>query len=68
MQQLSYQFPADRVPQRRVHVGVVASGDLEVLLDTAAGDSDDSVADVVVPPKPGPAIFTAIQKPKTRPR
>lgn len=48
MQQLSYQFPADRVPQRRVHVGVVASGDLEVLLDTAAGDSDDSVADVVV--------------------
>ena len=48
MQELSYRFPADRVPQRRVHVGVVASGDLEVLLETAAGDSDDSVADVVV--------------------
>ena len=45
MQRLSYRFPADRIPQRRVHVGVVASGDLEVLLDTA---SDDSVADVVV--------------------
>ena len=45
MQRLSYRFPADREPQRRVHVGVVASGDLEVLLDTAA---DDAVADVVV--------------------
>ena len=33
MQTLTYRFPADRHPVRRVHVGVVASGDLEILLD-----------------------------------
>lgn len=33
MQRLSYVFPANRSPARRTHVGVVASGDLEVLLD-----------------------------------
>jgi malonate decarboxylase delta subunit len=33
MQRLNYDFPATRRPVRRTHVGVVASGDLEVLLD-----------------------------------
>ncbi|MBZ3900364.1 malonate decarboxylase acyl carrier protein [Streptomyces griseiscabiei] len=32
MQTLVYRFPADRVPVRPVHTGVVASGDLEILL------------------------------------
>jgi malonate decarboxylase delta subunit len=35
MQRLNYDFPADRLPSRRTHVGVVASGDLEVLLDAS---------------------------------
>ena len=33
MQTLNYEFPADRQPARRAHVGVVGSGDLEVLID-----------------------------------
>jgi malonate decarboxylase delta subunit len=33
MQTLTYRFPATHAPARRVHVGVVASGDLEILLD-----------------------------------
>ena len=33
MQTLTYRFPAEVAPARRVHLGVVASGDLEVLLD-----------------------------------
>ncbi|MGI8329764.1 malonate decarboxylase subunit delta [Actinomadura scrupuli] len=32
MQTLNYEFPADRRPARRAHVGVVGSGDLEVLM------------------------------------
>lgn len=32
MQTLNYTFPATRRPATRVHLGVVASGDLEVLL------------------------------------
>jgi len=44
MQTLNYRFAADRQPATRAHVGVVASGDLEVLLDTSARD----VADVRV--------------------
>jgi malonate decarboxylase delta subunit len=35
MQILNYDFPAERLPKRRTHIGVVASGDLEVLLDEA---------------------------------
>jgi malonate decarboxylase delta subunit len=35
MQRLNYDFPANRRPARPTHVGVVASGDLEVLLDTS---------------------------------
>jgi malonate decarboxylase delta subunit len=45
MQTLTYRFPASRSLSRRTHIGVVASGDLEVLLD-AAQDAD--VADVRV--------------------
>ena len=33
MQTLTYRFPANAAPARRVHLGVVASGDLEILLD-----------------------------------
>jgi malonate decarboxylase delta subunit len=33
MHRLNYDFAANRLPRRRAHVGVVASGDLEVLLD-----------------------------------
>ena len=32
MHTLNYEFPADRLPTRGSHAGVVASGDLEVLL------------------------------------
>ena len=35
MQTLNYQFPAGHVAPRAVHIGVVASGDLEILLATA---------------------------------
>ena len=35
MQTLSLTFPASRTPVRRCHVGVVGSGDLEVLLEPA---------------------------------
>jgi len=45
MQTLTYQFPASRTTRRRTHIGVVASGDLEVLLDEAA---HADVADVRV--------------------
>jgi malonate decarboxylase delta subunit len=45
MQTLKYRFPANRPMQRRAHIGVVASGDLEVLLDEA---HDADVADVRV--------------------
>jgi malonate decarboxylase delta subunit len=34
---LTYEFPADRPPARRAHVGVVGSGDLEVLLTPEPG-------------------------------
>ena len=33
MQTLEYRFRAERLPVRRVHLGVVASGDLEILLE-----------------------------------
>ena len=33
-----YQFPASRNPARRAHVGVVGSGDLEVLLEPGTAD------------------------------
>jgi malonate decarboxylase delta subunit len=33
METMSYTFPAKRAVQQRVHVGVVGSGDLEVLME-----------------------------------
>jgi malonate decarboxylase delta subunit len=42
---LTYRFPASRPTRRRTHIGVVASGDLEVLLDEAP---EADVADVRV--------------------
>ena len=35
MEKLTFNYPATAVVSRRVHVGVVASGDLEVLLEPA---------------------------------
>ena len=45
MQTLTYRFPADRTPVRQVHVGTVAPGDVEILLDPSA---DSRHADVRV--------------------
>lgn len=45
MQTLTYEFPASRAASHAVHVGVVASGDLEILLQPPDGsESGDSVA------------------------
>jgi malonate decarboxylase delta subunit len=40
MRTLHYQFAASRRPARRVHVGVVASGDLEILLEPRDDEPD----------------------------
>lgn len=40
MQTLTYRFPANVAPARRVHLGVVASGDLEILLDLPSSGAD----------------------------
>jgi malonate decarboxylase delta subunit len=45
MRTLTYRFPATRTMRQHTHIGVVASGDLEVLLEEAP---DDDVADVRV--------------------
>jgi malonate decarboxylase delta subunit len=37
---LTYRFPATVAPAHRAHVGVVGSGDLEILLEPAAGSAD----------------------------
>ena len=42
MQTLTYSFPAARSATRPVHVGVVASGDLEILLEPSDSDHDTS--------------------------
>lgn len=44
MEQMTFDFPARRPAARRAHVGVVGSGDLEVLLSPR----DDSQARVVI--------------------
>jgi malonate decarboxylase delta subunit len=45
MQTLNYRFPGQQAASRAVHIGVVASGDLEILLEPpAAGDPPNSVA------------------------
>jgi malonate decarboxylase delta subunit len=44
MQTLNYEFRAHDVAAHAIHVGVVASGDLEILLEPPApGDPTDSV-------------------------
>jgi malonate decarboxylase delta subunit len=43
MQTLNYRFPAQEAASHKVHIGVVASGDLEILLEPPAEDSPDSV-------------------------
>ena len=43
MQTLNYRFPAQKAASQAVHIGVVASGDLEILLEPPAEDSPDSV-------------------------
>jgi malonate decarboxylase delta subunit len=43
MQTLNYRFPAHEAASHKVHIGVVASGDLEILLEPPAEDSPDSV-------------------------
>jgi malonate decarboxylase delta subunit len=45
MQTLTYRFPAGRTPARQVHVGAVALGDVEILLDPS---TDSGHADVRV--------------------
>ena len=37
MEKLTFEYPASAVVAARAHVGVVASGDLEVLLEPASG-------------------------------
>jgi malonate decarboxylase delta subunit len=44
MEHLHYEFPATRAVPRRAHVGVVGSGDLEVLLSPSA----TSKAEVII--------------------
>ncbi|MHA3021945.1 malonate decarboxylase acyl carrier protein [Mycobacterium sp. BMJ-28] len=48
MQNVTYRFGTTRVPSHDVHVGVVASGDLEILLQPPAGDDPADVAVVRV--------------------
>lgn len=44
MQTLNYTFPATQAVPRAVHIGCVASGDLEILAQpTAGGDPSDGV-------------------------
>jgi malonate decarboxylase delta subunit len=42
MRTLHYEFEASRRPDRRVHIGVVASGDLEILLEPGNGEGDSA--------------------------
>lgn len=43
MQTLTYRFPAREAATRPIHVGVVASGDLEILLEPLPPGDDDGV-------------------------
>ena len=43
MQTLTYRFPAQEAASCAVHIGVVASGDLEILLEPPTDDSPDGV-------------------------
>jgi len=46
MQTLNYRFPARGVATHPIHVGVVASGDLEILLEPPGDDGDGVVVRV----------------------
>jgi malonate decarboxylase delta subunit len=48
MQTLNFSFPATTAASRRVHIGVVGSGDLEILVDPPAGDIPSNIASVRV--------------------
>lgn len=48
MQTLTYQFPAPAATTRAVHVGVVGSGDLEILLQPPGDGDPADQADVRV--------------------
>lgn len=39
MEQIEFEYPATRKISKRAHVGVVGSGDLEVLLEPAEGEN-----------------------------
>ena len=39
METLSYEYPASSAIARRVHIGVVGSGDLEVLMEPGTGST-----------------------------
>jgi malonate decarboxylase delta subunit len=43
METLEYKFPAKRKTKGRAHIGVVGSGDLEVLLEPASNESTANV-------------------------
>lgn len=43
MQTLTHRFPAREAATHPIHVGVVASGDLEILLEPLAAGDDDGV-------------------------
>ena len=43
MQTLTYRFPAREAATHPIHVGVVASGDLEILLEPLSPGDDDGV-------------------------
>jgi malonate decarboxylase delta subunit len=43
MQTLTYRFPAREAATHSIHVGVVASGDLEILLEPPTPGDDDGV-------------------------
>lgn len=48
MQTLTFRFPAATAPRRRVHLGVVASGDLEILLTPHTAGGGRAAAEVRV--------------------
>ncbi|EIF34455.1 malonate decarboxylase acyl carrier protein [Burkholderia sp. Ch1-1] len=48
METLRYEYPVSKPVKRRVHVGVVGSGDLEVLIEPVDGDTAQVVINTSV--------------------
>jgi malonate decarboxylase delta subunit len=48
MQTLTYRFPAKRTAMRAAHIGVVASGDLEILIEPSDTNGTADTADIRV--------------------